>query len=78
MSEYNPTIQSEVTDGHLYCSCGSRQTTVRYSGKYRGLMFGCETRSACRSQDEGCYPSPESAQGQIDFLCEKYGLVHLA
>ena len=60
----------------MYCSCGSRQTTIAYSEHYKGLVFGCKKsgRHVCRSQDEGMYPTESDALKAINFYVHNYGL----
>jgi hypothetical protein len=78
MAIENPDVRPGLdARGALLCSCGGRQLTVAYSAHYQGLVFTCTKHGlhvVCRSQDEGEYPTLDSAYRSLGFYAVRYGL----
>lgn len=73
MSCHNP--YDADSEFRMVCSCGGYQTSVAYSPYYKGLMFGCERATGCRSDDEGMYPTEAEAAEALDFYADRYDLM---
>jgi hypothetical protein len=69
---------SENLPFYIFDSKGNKYTTIAYSYRYHGLMFGTAKIRFCDSLDEGMYPTEASAQKAIQFVCDMYGVVKIA
>ena len=61
-----------------YAHNGHPYTTVCWSARYRGLMFGTASMRFCDSQDEYMYETEASAREALEFYRDRFGLAIIA
>lgn len=70
-------IADKTEPGFLLCAhpVSTECLRVAYSPYYRGLMFSCtKNPHGCMSQDEGEYPTEESAQYALTWYRVRYAI----
>lgn len=62
-------VSFDAIKGAMYCEgCGSEITGVRWSERYHGIESVKLDGAVCCSEDEGEFPTEESAAHSIDFI----------